>query len=259
MEISTSPYVSRLKLMWKAMRKDVINTFSRPKSQLLAKEFIEKMEAVYKLDAYHSLSIEGYKVSDELIEKVRSGNWKPDKEDINSRNALAARGYWQSFQKVKQSVTDIIINGQDAAFVVKRDLQDWYSELFRPCVQVGIVKPSDIVGYRSNQVYIRNSMHTPLNPDALMDAMNTLFELIETESDPRVKAVLGHFFFTFIHPYIDGNGRTGRFLMNVIFASSGYDWYIIPVERRDEYMSALETASVEGNIIPFVDFLNKES
>lgn len=55
---------------------------------------------------------------------------------------------------------------------------------------------------------------------------------------------------------MDGNGRIGRFLMNVMLASGGYDWLIIPVERRDEYMVALEKASVEGDIVSFVRFLS---
>ncbi|MFI3261680.1 MAG: Fic family protein [Rikenellaceae bacterium] len=251
-----SPYAIRIQLMWQDMREVVISNFNRKKSKLSPKEFLQNMEAQYKLDAYHSLSIEGYKVTDELIDKVNSGSWKPDTEDANTKNALAARGYWQAFQEVKNSVSDILIKKEDTAQVVKRDLQKWYSELFMPCIQAGIIKPSDIIGYRSNQVYIRNSMHTPLNPDALRDAMESLFKLIAEEDDARVRAVLGHFIFTFIHPYMDGNGRTGRFLMNVMMASGGYDWLIIPVNRRNEYMTALEKASVERNILPFVAFLN---
>jgi len=99
-------------------------------------------------------------------------------------------------------------------------------------------------------------MHTPLNPDALRDAMTTLFELLKEEKNAEVRAILGHFIFTYIHPYMDGNGRIGRFLMNVMFASGGYDWLIIPVEKRDIYMSALEASSVDRNIIPFVEFIS---
>jgi hypothetical protein len=51
--------------------------------------------------------------------------------------------------------------------------------------------------------------------------------------------VIGHFVFVYIHPYIDGNGRMGRFLMNVMLASGGYPWTVIPLERRDDYMAAL--------------------
>ena len=253
--VSQSPYAVRLRLMWQHMREDVIANFTRLKSNLSAKEFLERMETRYKLDAYHSLSIEGYRVTDELINKVKSGAWKPDGEDMDSKNALAARGYWQAFREVKKSVSDIL-KGSNSADVAERDLSVWHSEMFMPCVTAGIIKPSDIVGYRSHQVYIRNSMHIPLNPGALRDAMTTLFELLKEEPEACVRAVLGHFLFTYIHPFMDGNGRIGRFLMNAMLASGGYDWLIIPVERRDEYMAALEKASVEGNIVPFVRFLS---
>jgi len=206
------------------------------------------------LDAYHSLSIEGYRVTDDLIEKVKSGRWKPESVDADQRDALAARGYWQAFQKVKGSVSDIY-KVNDAGTIVERDLALWYQEMFMPCVSAGIIKPSDIIGYRGHQVYIRQSMHTPLPPEDLSDAMATLFELLKSEPEASVKAILGHFLFTFIHPYMDGNGRLGRFLMNTMLASGGYDWIIIPVEKRDQYMNALEKASVEGTIEPFVKFV----
>lgn len=253
--LSPSPYATRLRLMWKNMRKDVITNFTRSKSSFSSSEFLEQMDARYKLDAYHSLSIEGCRVTDELINKVKSGAWKPHGDDADSKNALAARGYWQAFQAVKKSVSDVI-GGCDSAEIAERDLPIWHSEMFMPCVTAGIIRPSDIVGYRDHQVYIRNSMHTPPNPDALRDVMTALFGLLQEEPEASVRAVLGHFVFTYIHPYMDGNGRVGRLLMNTMLASGGFDWLIIPVERRDEYMIALEKASVENNIIPFVKFLS---
>jgi Fic family protein len=54
---------------------------------------------------------------------------------------------------------------------------------------------------------------------------------------------------------VDGNGRMGRFLMNVMLASGGYSWVVIPVERRAEYLAALEVASVHLDIEPFAKFL----
>jgi hypothetical protein len=47
----------------------------------------------------------------------------------------------------------------------------------------------------------------------------------------------------------------GRFLMNAMLASGGYPWTVVPVQRRNEYMDALEAASVNGNIEPFTAFL----
>jgi len=254
-QLSLSPYATRLRLMWQNMREDVMQHFSTPKCNLNGKEFLARMEAQYKLDAYHSLSIEGYRVTDELIDKVKNGKWKPDGDDLNQKNALAARGYWQAFQKVKMSVSDIF-EGKDAGDILSRDLSVWHQEMFMPCVTAGIIKPSDIVGYRAHQVYIRNSKHTPLPSTALLDAMTTLFELLKEEKEASVRAILGHFMFTYIHPFMDGNGRVGRFLMNTMLASGGYNWVIIPVEKRDVYMDALEKASVEGNIKPFVEFIS---
>jgi hypothetical protein len=49
----------------------------------------------------------------------------------------------------------------------------------------------------------------------------------------------------------------GRFPMNLMFASGGYPWTIVPVQQRDAYMTALEKASGESNIIPFAQFLGQ--
>lgn len=252
-----SPYATRIRLMWQSMRDAVLDVQPPVPVGIDIDAYMKDVEDRYKFDAYHSLSIEGYKVSEELIEKVRRGNWKPDENmsDRDDRAALAARGYWQAFQAVKKSLR-AILGGANAGTVVEKDHRIWYQEMFAPSVMAGIIKASDIVGYRNNQVYIRNSMHTPLNAEAVRDAMPVLFELLETEENAWVRAVLGHFIFTFIHPYMDGNGRMGRFMMNVMLASGGYRWTIIRKEMRDKYMSALERASVQGDIGGFAALLS---
>ena len=85
--------------------------------------------------------------------------------------------------------------------------------------------------------------------------MPLLFELLKNEEHAGVRAVMGHFVFVYIHPYMDGNGRIGRFLMNAMLASGGYPWTVIPLEEREQYMNALETASVNLDIKPFASFL----
>ncbi|HVY53209.1 MAG TPA: Fic family protein, partial [Gammaproteobacteria bacterium] len=106
-----------------------------------------------------------------------------------------------------------------------------------------------------HQVYIKNSKHTPLPKEALLDAMEAYFNCLINEPVASVRAVLGHFIFVFIHPYMDGNGRIGRFIMNSLFAAGGFPWIIIPVAHRSDYFQALEKASVEGDIKPFTQFI----
>lgn len=78
---------------------------------------------------------------------------------------------------------------------------------------------------------------------------------MKEEENAIVRAVLGHFVFVYIHPYMDGNGRTARFIMNSMLVTGGYDWVIIPTERRDEYMRTLEIASVENDITKFCELI----
>ena len=252
-----SPYANRIRLMWLQMREVIIDRFEAAPGLPVDKEaFLKNIDDIYLTDAYHSLSIERYRVTPELIEKVSSGQWnaKENEEDRKQRDAMAARGYYQAFQAVKESIREIL-QGKNAGTQVDIDHAKWYRELFDPSVAAGILKASDLAGYRNHQVYIGNSQHVPLSVDAMRDAMPVLFELLEGEPEASVRAVLGHFVFVFIHPYMDGNGRMGRFLMNAMLVSGGYPWTVIPVERRDDYMQALEKASAEQDITPFTNFI----
>lgn len=254
-----SPAASRIRLLWHKLREGVLGIFPAPPGiPSDIKRYLEQVDDAYVTDAYHSLSIEGYRVSEALIERVRGGSWNPDniEEDREHRDALAARGYWQAFEEVKKSVL-AVLQHEAPGSVADDDHGNWYRELFRPSVLAGIVKPADLAGYRNNRVYIRGSRYTPLAPNAVLDAMTVFFELLAEEKAPAVRVVLGHFIFVYIHPYMDGNGRMGRFLMNLMLASGGYPWTVIPVERRSDYMAALEEASVRENIEPFARFLSE--
>jgi hypothetical protein len=253
----TSPYVNRLKLLWASMRAPILQAFPAPPgSREDAAAYLKHVDELYAADAYNSLSIEGYRVDEALIERVRSGDWNPDNDenDRQNRDALAARGYWQAFQRVKTSL-ERILAGENPGAVVRRDYDAWYAELFGPSVTAGILNAADLAGFRNGAVYIRRSMHVPPNYEAVRELMPQFFELLQTETEPAVRVVLGHFVFTYIHPYMDGNGRMGRFLMNTMMAAGGYPWTIIPVGRRNEYMAALEAASVGQNISLFAEFL----
>jgi len=252
----TSPAVNRLRMSWAGMREAVLKRFPpAPGLPVDVGVYLHQVEDIYATDAYNSLSIEGYRVGAELIERVRSGNWNPDNgADREHQDALAARGYWQAFRSVKETVSHIL-QGADAGEAARTDHGTWYREMFGPSVTAGILKPADLAGYRNGPVFIRQSMHVPPRAEAVRELMPAFFDLLREEREASVRVVLGHFFFVNIHPYFDGNGRMGRFLMNAMLASGGYPWTVIPLAQRTRYMDALEAASVGGDIRPFAELL----
>jgi hypothetical protein len=252
-----APIAGRVQMMWESMRGTVMATF--PKEPGLPKDreaYLHHVDELYKSDAYHSLSIEGYSVTPELIERVRRGGWDPehDEEDRKNRNALAARGYWQAFQVVKEAVGRVI-GGDNPGVVARAAHTDWYRELFQPSVGAGLIRAGSLAGYRNTPVYLRTSRYVPPRWEAVRNAMPVFFDLLERESNAGVRSVLGHWLFGYIHPYPDGNGRMARFLMNVMLASGGFPWTIIRVDDRDAYLAALDRASIDIDIRPFAAFV----
>jgi fido (protein-threonine AMPylation protein) len=255
------PIVGRIRALWAAMRGQVLEIFPPPPGLPADTEaYLRSVDEIYQSDAYHSLSIEGYQVSTALVERVRTGSWDPENHDADrqSRDSLAARGYWQAFQAVKGTIEQVI-RGENAGALVRAAHRDWYRELFQPCVSAGLLAPAALAGYRNDAVYLRTSRYVPPRWEAVRDAMPALFDLLESEPEPAVRVVLGHWLFGYIHPYPDGNGRIARFLMNTMLASGGYPWMVIRVEDRSVYLAALDRASVDADIGAFAEFLSSRA
>lgn len=254
------PAALRIETMWNAYREKIIEHFPKKQISVEAGAYLKQVDELYVQDAYNSLSIEGYQVTRQLLNRVRDGHWNPDENNLDAsyHDALAARGYFEAFQKVKDSI-EHILNGKPAGKIARDNLPIWFMNLFNPAVRAGLLQPTDLFGWRKQQVYIRGSRHTPLSYEYLPEVMDTFFACLENEENFFVRAVLGHFIFVYIHPYMDGNGRTARFLMNTQLASGGHPWIIVPVEKKQEYFAALESAGVGGDILPFATFINSLS
>ena len=254
-----SPYVQRIRMMWSDMRVMVIAAFKDvPKHPHQEIEILmADVQARYFADAYNSLSIEGYRVTEHLIEKVRNGDWRPDfnESDRMVRDAMAAKGYFEAHRMVLELIRDTLQSKALAGEQLRKNLASWHLALFSPSVTAGILTAQDLAGYRNRPVFIAGASHVPLPAEAVRECMPLLMQVLEQEEHPAVRAVLGHFVFVFIHPYIDGNGRLGRFILNFMLATGGYVWTVVPVQQRAEYMAALEQASTSRNIEPFAGML----
>ena len=111
--------------------------------------------------------------------------------------------------------------------------------------------------YRNVDVYISGAKHTPSPPnEAYKQVKNFYADLpYKTEMNSIELAVWTHAEFVKIHPFIDGNGRTSRLIMNYQLMANGFLPISIAKESRLEYFNALESYAVDGDLNPFVDFI----
>ena len=94
--------------------------------------------------------------------------------------------------------------------------------------------------YRDIQVRISGSTHVPPEPLHVPDLMNNMMNVLDKKDHPVIQAAKAHFELVSIHPFVDGNGRTARLLMNLILMRNGYVPAVILKNDRKLYYNALE-------------------
>lgn len=111
--------------------------------------------------------------------------------------------------------------------------------------------------YRNQEVYISGSQHTPPSPNEAYQQIKNFYLDLANESDLNdiELAAWTHAEFVKIHPFLDGNGRTSRLLMNYQLMAKGYLPISITKESRLAYFNALESYAVAGELQPFTDFI----
>lgn len=107
--------------------------------------------------------------------------------------------------------------------------------------------------YRRINVFIAGADVEPPSPNAIPSRMAELIEWLDRqqETHPAQIAADLHFKFVEIHPFIDGNGRSARLLMNLVLLQHGYPLAIIKMSERLAYMTAINEGTVSGNVEPF--------
>lgn len=159
-----------------------------------------------------------------------------------------------------------VINHQEAIFyvedIVKNDepFSEWQIRNLHRLVLKAIDDRYAGV-YRDQQVYISEATHTPPPPIIIQEKMDRLMNWYNKEAQnlhPIERGIMLHVIFVGIHPFIDGNGRTSRLLLNLELMKAGYPPIIIRVENRLAYYNALDKAHTTEDYKDFIELVVKE-
>ena len=161
----------------------------------------------------------------------------------------------------------MVKNNYDALTYVLEHLEDEISE--ETILQIAkIVTRSaaevQVTAYRDGAVYVTGRegvVYTPPQADAVPEMMRALVEFIQkSELHPLLKACIAHFYFVYVHPFGDGNGRTARALSYMMLLQAGYDFFryfsisgIVAEERGKYYRSMRNVEDSDGDMTYFID------
>lgn len=113
--------------------------------------------------------------------------------------------------------------------------------------------------YRNVDISVKGSNHTPPSYIKVYDRMEKYFNYINEGPKDDVLEYISycHLQLAKIHPFLDGNGRLARLILNYELMSNGFAPVIITADERDKYHHALEQFKVEKEINPFKDYLKE--
>lgn len=159
-----------------------------------------------------------------------------------------------------------VINHRDAISYVEKIVQkeeplsEWQIKNLHRLVLKGI--DDEYAGvYRDQQVFIAGAKHTPPAHYLIQEQMEALIKWYEQEGDtlhPVVRGAMLHAIFVGIHPFIDGNGRTSRLLLNLELMKDGFPPVVIKVENRLVYYEALDKAHTAKDYDDFIQLVAQE-
>lgn len=202
------------------------------------------MEETYYHHIYHTVAIEGSTLTLSEIRHI-----------IETRYAVPGKSLQEQNEAIGVDAAMKYINttllSRTGAITVTDIL-----EIHRRVL--GYVDPVEGGRLRTSQVFVGH--HIPPHPRDLQRHMEELVQWLNSEETlqlhPVEYAALAHYKLVYVHPFVDGNGRTSRLLMNLVLMQAHYPPITIRKEQRAEYYAALDTAN-EGDVRPFIRFIAK--
>lgn len=216
----------------------------RPLPQETASSLRENLMLRYNQESNaiegNSLTISETKV---LLEDGITAKGKPFKDHLDIIN----------HQKATLFLSSLV---QEKSILTERDILNFHYLLLKG------TENSDSAGvYRSVPVAITGTTHKTTPPFLIKKDMEDLIrwhnEALAKDLHPVARSALLHTKFVRIHPFIDGNGRTARLLLNTELLKAGYPMAIIKKEDRAEYYDALESVGSFENFDKIVTFIQE--
>jgi len=211
----------------------------RPLPPQLVKKLWEQMQIEF---TYNSNAIEGNALSlretQLVIEEGITVHGKSLREHLEARNHPDAINYIEKLAQERNPIK------QD-------DILKVHELLMRG------IDDQNAGKYRTGQVRIAGATFMPPPARKIQPMINKLLQTISQNPDELRPIELSAFFhhkMVFIHPFLDGNGRTARLLMNIIPMRNGYPFTVLLKVDRPKYLRALNEADNE-NLIPFANFV----
>ncbi len=96
-----------------------------------------------------------------------------------------------------------------------------------------------------------------VDPDKVRGTLSMGFDLSKSLEDPMERGMFLKFLVSEVHPFLDGNGRLSRSVLNAVLVSNGLERVVIPSVFRVDYLTAMSALSNGGNAVPFVKSLQK--
>lgn len=210
----------------------------------IPKETLRSLEESINLEwTYNSNGIEGntltLRETQVVLEGITVGG-KSIKEHLEAINHEKAILYLSDLVKENNPITEW--NIKSIHQLILKDIDD-----------------ENAGRYRRENVTIKGATHIPPDYLKVPELMEKLVLNYENWNNfhPIIQAALLHGELVKIHPFVDGNGRTSRLLMNLDLMNHGYNPVIIKKENRLEYYEVLDKAHTTGNYTDFVKLIIK--
>lgn len=214
--------------------KKIISSFSKTEYSVVEKQHLIKF-------TFNTNAIEGSTITLKETAHILEDGISPEGKDL--REIYEVENTKKAYNFMKKHKKEINLN-----FIKKIHYHLTYNIL------------GDSSGcFRRIQVYMAGSKHIPTKTSEVSKEMISLMRWVRNHSKlhPVVLAAYVHHFFIAIHPFIDGNGRVGRLLLNFMLMKSGFPPICIKKEERIKYTDYLELAR-DGDISKFLDFIVKK-